>query len=165
MIYLYLFLLFYSCVCVNYPCVLTFHGVNILRALPILGASPPVYFCPTGDQYTCLWFYSLSEWRTDPVSDIIQETPINIGDPVLLSLPVTPGFWVPPTTYVLKFQKSLICTILRVFWNTSTWTAELPQRPPDDNTLFFLIKHQSSFVFYLLALPPLSPPTQQGDFL
>ena len=35
--YFYMFLLFYSNVCDNYPHELDFHGVNVLRKIPIPG--------------------------------------------------------------------------------------------------------------------------------
>ena len=50
-----------------------------------------------GDTYIWLWLYNLTGWRTAPVTAVIRENPVALRNPVLQSLPVNSGFWVPPT--------------------------------------------------------------------
>ena len=67
-------------------------------------------------------------------------------------------------TSVLKLQISLICNFYEFFWNALTWSFKIPQRPSDANNLLLMLEHQSSSVFSLLVLPPISPPEHQGDY-
>ena len=76
--YFYLFIIFYSCVCDEYPCVLTFHGVTVLHKLSIHGVITYIYLRSTGDKYdsiTCLTAVQIPLLPSDKIISWISVIP------------------------------------------------------------------------------------------
>ena len=75
------------------PCVLMFHGVTVLLAIPIDGFITYMYYCHTGDKHAWMWLYNLSECRTTSVISDRWQNPIALRNPFLRDLPGTYGLW------------------------------------------------------------------------
>ena len=110
--YLYLFSTFFDRVygdyTENYPCVLKFHRYNTPSSLLVHGSITPVYFHPKRVIFPWIRFYNWYDFCTYLVTAVRCEAPVILGNPVLRSLPGTPGFQVPPTNSFGKSMGSLI---------------------------------------------------------
>ena len=111
-LYFCLFLIFYLRVRDNYPNLLTFRGVTVRCSLPTLGVIAYIHFRPMRDQYTLLWIYNLYCWRTDTVTFIRQENPVDLGNPISWGLSGTYGLWVPSTHFCSEAMGGLIVTLV-----------------------------------------------------